>query len=221
MKCNRVWWDRTQHSIPVIISALTKLYNNGNTRCLFPLIALSSILSVAKCKIGLLSARSAASWGAHAEKGASSSKWSWAEDQKPHLSPLVCPPPLPRIPLRSPLSLSSWLFSCAGNVTVLPFSKLMQGSVLLPWTVPLSPLYDHQQDVFVGLPGTERCWLWLHNDAQGGREMPSILLFFREEICCFRDLRAGQNLTSTHKLHPPNCFNIARRLVQNMWPAET
>lgn len=132
--------------------------------------------------------------------------------------PLSVLHPCPGSP--SPPSLSSWLFSCAENVTALPFSKLMQGSVLLPWTVPLSPLYDHQQDVFVGLPGTERCWLGLCNDAQEGCEMPSILLFFREEICCFRDLRAGQNLTSTHKLHPPNCFYIAPWLVQNMWPGE-
>lgn len=90
----------------------------------------------------------------------------------------------------------------------------MQGSGLLLWTVPLSPLYD-QQDVFVGVPGTERCWLGLCNDAQEGRDAQHSTVF-REEICCFRDLRAGQNLTSTHKLHPPNCFNIVWRLVQNM-----
>lgn len=131
--------------------------------------------------------------------------------------PLSVLHPCPGSPSPLPPSLSSWLFSCAGNVTVLPsLSKLMQGSVLPPWTVPLSPLYDHQQDVFVGLPGTERCWLGLRNDAQGGREMPSIVLFFREGICCFRDLSSGQNLTSTRKLHPPNCFNTVRWLFQNM-----
>lgn len=51
------------------LTALTKLYNNSNTQHLFPLIALSFTHSLAKCKIGLLSANSAASWGAHSENG--------------------------------------------------------------------------------------------------------------------------------------------------------